>query len=311
MVTMRARLPHHTTMQPRVMITGAAGLIGQYFLKSAARWAPGWEVYGLSRADLDLTDHTAVERTWRLLKPDVVIHSAALSRTKDCEQDPQLARCINVEATAHLAQLSKDIPFIFLSSGEVFDGRTGWYCETDAPNPVNVYGQTKREAEQWVLQNPRHTVVRIVLTSGTSRHGDRSFVEDMCRTARSGQQVTLYRDEFRCPLPAGVIARAIWELARQEQPGLYHLGGSERLSRWEIGEALLLWYPELTGRLVRSSSRDHRGAPRPPDLSLRCDKIQKLLSFPIPGFRSWLAGRTQRGVDVWDFEPAAGSSHDS
>ncbi|MDH5741445.1 MAG: SDR family oxidoreductase, partial [Nitrospira sp.] len=230
-------------MAPRAIITGAAGLIGQYFIKNASRWAPGWEVQGLSRADLDLTDSSAVERTWLRLKPSVVIHCAAMSSTKDCEQNSELARRINVEATAHLARLSEDIPFIFLSSGEVFDGRRSWYREEDEAIPINVYGKTKREAEQLVLQNPRHTVVRIVLTAGTSRSGDRSFVEDMCRTARSGHLVTLFGDEFRCPLPAGVIARAIWELAELQAPGLYHLGGRERLSRWEIGLALLAWYP--------------------------------------------------------------------
>jgi dTDP-4-dehydrorhamnose reductase len=290
-------------MTPRVVVTGAAGLIGHYVMKSAARWAPGWEVHGLTRADLDLTDQAAVERTWQLINPQAVIHCAALSRTKDCEHDPGLARRINVDATAHLAQLSKDIPFIFLSSGEVFDGRQSWYREEDASNPVNFYGRTKREAEQHVLQSPYHTVLRIVLTAGTSLHGDRSFVEDMCRTARAGKSMTLYTDEFRCPLPAGVIARAVWELAGKNAPGLYHLGGRERVSRWEIGQALLPWYPELPGRLVEGSARAHAGAPRPADLSLNCEKIQTLLSFPIPGFRGWLRGRMHRGTDLWDYEP--------
>jgi dTDP-4-dehydrorhamnose reductase len=290
-------------MKPRVVITGAAGLIGQYLVKSASRCAPDWEIHGLSRADLDLTDHAAAERAWRRLKPSAVIHCAALSRTKDCEQNPQLARRINVDVTAYLSRLSKGIPFIFLSSGEVFDGRAGWYHETDEPNPINFYGKTKLEAEQLVLQNPRHTVVRIVLTAGTSQNGDRSFVEDMCRSASSGKSMTLYADEYRCPLPAGAIARAIWELVGKDAPGLYHLGGCERVSRWEIGQALLPWYPELQGRLVEGRACDHTGAPRPADLSLHCEKIQALLSFPIPGFLRWLKDRVHRGADLWDYEP--------
>jgi len=288
-------------MAPRTIITGAAGLIGQYLVKTAPRWAPDRDVQGLTRADLDLTDRANVERTWQSIKPNTVIHCAALSRTKDCEQDPAQARRINVEVTAHLAQQSQDIPFIFLSSGEVFDGRTGWYGETDEPNPINVYGQTKLEAEQAVLQNSGHTVVRIVLTAGTSETGHRSFVEDMCRTAKAGKDVTLYADEFRCPLPAGVIARVVWELVDRKQSGLYHLGGSERLSRWDIGETLLPWCPELKGHLMKGSARNHIGSPRPADLSLRYDKIQGLLSFRIPGFREWLAGRSRRGADLWDY----------
>ena len=288
-------------MAPLVLITGAVGLIGHYLLKTAPRWASQWDVHGITRQDVDLTDVACLTGVVRSLKPLAIIHCAALSRTKDCEQDPPSARRINVEVTAHLAQLSQDIPFLFLSSGEVFDGKTGWYVETDEPNPINVYGRTKLEAEQAVLQNPRHTVVRIVLTAGTSQNGDRSFVEEMCRTAKAGKDMTLYADEFRCPLPAGVIARVIWELVDRKQPGLYHLGGSERLSRWEIGETLLPWYPELNGRMIRGSARNHVGSSRPADLSLRCDKIQSLLPFRIPGFREWLAGRSRRGADVWDY----------
>ena len=288
-------------MKPVALITGAAGLIGQYLVKTASRWAPDWEVRGLARAEVDLTDRARVDNVWRSIKPAAVIHCAALSRTKDCEQNPELARRINVEATACLARLSAHIPFIFLSSGEVFDGKTGWYSEADKPNPMNVYGKTKLEAEQIVLRNPRHTVLRIVLTAGTSRNGDRSFVEDMGRMAKAGKDVTLYADEFRCPLPAGAIARAVWELMGHEQPGLYHLGGSERLSRWEIGQALLPWYPEFIGRLAEGSARTHVGSSRPADLSLRCDKIQKLLTFPLPGFRSWLSARAERDADLWDY----------
>jgi dTDP-4-dehydrorhamnose reductase len=102
-----------------------------------------------------------------------------------------------------------------------------------------------------------------------------------------------------------VIARAVWELAGKNVPGLYHLGGRERLSRWEIGQALLPYYPELQGRLVKGSAASHAGAPRPADLSLNCEKIQTVLSFPIPGFGSWLEGRMHRDTDLWDYEPGA------
>ena len=289
-------------MAPRVIITGAAGLIGQYLLKSAPRWVPEWAVQGLTRSLLDLTDRSAVSSALQRYRPDVIIHCAALSRTKDCERDPESAKRINVDATLTLAALARDARLIFISTGDVFDGSAGWYDESAQPNPVNVYGRTKLEAERGVLEHPPHSVVRIVLTAGTSLTGDRSFVEDMSRAAKAGHDVTLYADEFRCPLPAGVIARALWEFARQDKPGLYHLGGSERLSRWEIGEVLLPWYPELRGRLVKSSSRSHPGARRPADLSLVCEKIQRLLTFRLPGLRSWLTERRQCRDDLWDYE---------
>ncbi|HEU4684438.1 MAG TPA: SDR family oxidoreductase [Nitrospira sp.] len=292
-------------MKPVVLITGAAGLIGQYLVKNAPRWAPGRAALGLTRESVDLSDFPRLESLFRTIAPRAVIHCAALSRTNDCERDPKRAQLMNVDVTRRLAALARHIPLLFLSSGEVFDGRKGWYDEADPPNPINVYGKTKLEAEQYVLENPRHSVLRIVLTAGTSASGDRSFVEEMCRSARSGSKVRLYADEFRCPLPAGAIARAAWELIEQEAQGLFHLGGRDRMSRWDIGEALMSPFPELGNRLVKSSSQHHTGAPRPADLSLRCEKIQRLLSFQIPGFREWIAARTGQGGDLWDYPDEA------
>ncbi len=289
-------------MAPLVLITGAAGLIGHYLVKRAPRWAPGWEVLGLTRQEADLTDAGAVRRLWRELKPQAVIHCAAQSRPGPCQQDPVLARRINVEATALLAELSADIPFLFFSSDQVFDGSKGWYVETDQVNPLNVYGETKAEAERLVLHNPRHSVIRVGLNAGTSPTGDRSFVEDMRNSVKGGKPLTLFTDEFRCPLPAGMTARALWELIELDRPGLYHLGGAERLSRWEIGQALIPWYQELAGQVQPGSVKSYTGTPRPPDLSMRCDKLQALLSFPLSGFRTWLAGRTSAGEDLWDYE---------
>jgi dTDP-4-dehydrorhamnose reductase len=288
-------------MKPLVLITGAAGLIGRYLLTTAPRWAPQWEVRGLTRQDVDLTDVESVRRFWRDLHPHVVIHCAAQSRTGPCQQDPSLARRINVEATALLAELSADISFLFFSSDQVFDGAKGWYVETDPVNPLNVYGETKAEAEHVVLQNPRHSVIRVALNAGTSPTGDRSFVEDMRNSVKGGRPLTLFTDEFRCPLPAGMTARALWELIGQDRPGLYHLAGADRLSRWEIGQTLTPWYHELAGHIQAGSVRSYVGAPRPPDLSMRCGKLQGLLSFPLPGLRTWLAGRTNDGTDVWDY----------
>lgn len=288
-------------MAPLALITGAAGLIGHYLVTTAPRWAPKWEVLGLTRQDVDLTDGGAVRRFWRGLQPQAVIHCAAQSRPGPCQQDPLLARRINVEATALLSALSSEIPFLFFSSDQVFDGFKGWYVETDPVNPLNVYGETKVEAERLVLQNPRHSVIRVGLNAGISPTGDRSFVEDMRNSVKGGKSLTLFTDEFRCPLPAGMTARAIWELIDQNRPGLYHLGGAERLSRWEIGQALIPWYQELAGQTQPGSVKAYVGAPRPPDLSMRCDKLQALLSFPLLGFRTWLAGRTSIGQDLWDY----------
>ncbi len=287
---------HEHSTPPLAVITGAGGLIGSYLMRSAGALAPEWRVSGLSRRDLDLADPQAIRRTVQTVRPALIIHCAAISKTTQCQQDPLLARRINVEATTLLAELACDVPFIFFSSDLVFDGKKGRYVETDPVSPLNVYGETKVAAERIVLANPRHSVIRTSLTAGRSPTGDRSFVEEMRQALKAGQPLTLFTDEYRCPIPASASARAVWELVRVNRPGLYHLAGAERLSRWEIGQLLLARWPDLHTEIRPGSLKDYRGGPRSADASLDCRKLQALLSFPLPSFREWALDRQNEEV---------------
>jgi len=225
---------------------------------------------------------------FREQNPQLVVHCAALSRSQACQENPALARKLNLEVTACLAELAADVPFILFSSDLVFDGRTGSYDESAQPNPLSVYAETKIAAERSVLANPRHTVVRISLNGGASPTGDRGFNEEMRRAWQAGRILRLFTEEFRCPMPAAATARAIWELAAQNRPGLYHLAGRDRLSRWQIGQLIAARWPQLNPRIEPCSRTDYTGPARPADTSLDCAKIQRLLSFPLPGLGEWL-----------------------
>lgn len=271
-----------------IWITGTGGLLGSHLIRSAARHAPGRRVLPLDRAALDLLQPDAVRRRFAAAPPAAILHCAALSKTGPCEAHPALARAINVEATALLAELAADRPFFFLSTDLVFDGRDGNYDESARPHPLNAYAVTKAEAEQVVLRNPRHTVIRTSLNAGVSPTGDRSFNEDMRRTLAAGRTLSLFTDEFRCPIPASVTARALWELLEQGATGLLHLAGAERLSRWDIGQLLAPRWSGLPGRLEPGSLCDYTGPARAPDTSLNSRRAQALLSFPLPAFSAWL-----------------------
>ncbi len=108
-----------------VWITGAGGLIGNYLVQTAKQSAPDWRVQGLARADLDLLDFAVVRKQFQHDAPQLVIHCAALSQSHACQKNPGLARQLNIEVTAQLAELAAEIPFVFFSTDLVFDGRTG------------------------------------------------------------------------------------------------------------------------------------------------------------------------------------------
>jgi len=238
-----------------------------------------------------LVDFGAVREAFRRESPAMVIHCAALANTPMCEKDPALARKLNVDVTSVLVELAADVPFLFFSTDLVFDGRTGNYDESSAVNPLSAYAKTKVEAERAVLANPKHTVVRTSLNFGQSLTKDRAFNEQMRSAVERGETLQLFVDEFRCPIPVEATARAVWELAALDKPGLYHLAGRERLSRWEIGQLLAAYWAPLKVKMEQASIRDFRGLPRSPDTSLDCAKIQKLLSFPLPKFSEWISNR--------------------
>ena len=271
-----------------VWITGAGGLIGSYLVRGAAHWVPDARVVALTRDRLDLTDSAAVRAVFQRDNPQLIIHCAALSRSPDCEANPTLAHKLNVEVTALLAELAAAIPLVFLSTDLVFDGHTGHYGETDAVNPLSVYAETKAAAEQILLTHPKYTIIRTSLNGGTSPTGDRGFNEQMRRAWQAGQTLRLFTDEFRSPIPAEFTARAIWELAAVNKPGLYHVAGSERLSRWQIGQLLAARWSQLKPGIQPASLKEYAGARRAPDTSLNCAKAQNLLSFRLPGLTEWL-----------------------
>lgn len=276
-----------------VWITGAHGLIGNYLVQTAPRFAPQLAVRALTRADFDLLDFAAVRQAFQRESPQLVIHCAAITVVADAQKNPALARRVNVETTQLLAELAAEIPFIFFSTDLVFDGRKGNYSETDAVNPLHFYGETKLAAERVVLANPRHLVVRTSINGGVSRSGTRSFNEQLRRSMQqAGPGMTLFADEFRCPLPAVETARAVWELVEKNCTGLYHVAGAEKLSRLQIALALLPRWPEIQMKIQSGSAKDFPGPLRALDTSFNIGKVQKELSAPLPGLNEWLARTT-------------------
>jgi dTDP-4-dehydrorhamnose reductase len=273
-----------------VWITGATGLIGSYLVQTAPQSAPHCRLRALTRSDFDLLDFAAIEREFKKEKPQLIIHCAAITIVGDAQKNPQLARRVNVEATQFLAELAVDIPFVFFSTDLVFDGRQGNYSETDKLNPLHVYGETKVAAEGIVLRNPRHLVLRTSLNAGVSPSGNRAFNEQLRRSMQSAAgAMTLFTDEFRCPIPASETARAVWELAQTGCTGLYHLAGAEKLSRLRIGQLLVRRWPEIKTEIKSGSAKNFPGPPRALDTSLNISKVQKVLSRPLPKFSEWLA----------------------
>lgn len=290
-------------MSTRVWITGAGGLIGRVLARhTPPAGLPAPTLIPLTRADLDLADADAVSRRFRADQPDLVLHLAGLTRSPMCQKEPALARRLNVEVTRQLVELSAG-RLVFFSTDLVFDGSRGNYVESDAVHPLSVYAETKAEAERIVLAAPGAVVIRTSLNYGHSPEGDRSFNEEMLRNVRAGAKLRLFTDEFRCPIRAVDTVRITWELVawlwatrggrwNSVPAEIVHLAGSERLSRWDIGQLLAQVHPEFRSAIEPASLREYQGAPRSPDTSLNVGKIEAILGQSMPRFSAALTAPT-------------------
>ncbi|MGF1519703.1 MAG: SDR family oxidoreductase [Nodosilinea sp.] len=232
--------------QRRLLVTGASGFLGWHLCRAAqAAWQvegtyhrhapqplPGVTLHGIDLGELD-----AIAPWLEALAPAAVIHTAALSQPNRCEQDPAQSYRVNVEATRVLAECCArhQIPFVFTSTDQVFDGQSPPYSETSPPSPINFYGHHKAEAEALIQTlHPTAAICRLPLLYGPPSPTAESFLQGFLRTLKAGQPLNLFTDEFRTPAYVEDVAAGLL-LALEKATGLLHLGGPERLSRYDFG----------------------------------------------------------------------------
>lgn len=260
----------------KTLLTGSTGQLAAYLLPLLQ--ANGHEVIGChsKTPQADFTHPESLSTYLASVQPDIIINTAALSTPGACHADPDLARRINTHAPQVLATYAAEhnIRLIHLSTDMVFDGHATNYSETDKPNPISIYGQTKLAGEQPVL-DAGQTVVRLSLLFGPSRIGRAHFFDHQIKALQTGDALNLFDDEYRTPLSFSAAAEAIVTLGEDhEAHGLYHLGGAERLSRLEMGLQLaaVLGVKDPNIQVVSRLSID-APEPRPADCSLDSTRL--------------------------------------
>jgi dTDP-4-dehydrorhamnose reductase len=287
----------------RLLVTGASGQLGSYFLWECRRrretviaWSASrqGELFGYPVCPVDIADPDAVAVAFRDTEPHVVVHTAAVSGVSDCQREPQRAERINTRGSAVLAELAEraNVPLIHVSTDMVFNGEHAPYREEDPVAPLSIYGRTKAEAERAVHAYPRHMVVRLPLLFGPTLLGRPTFFDQQVLALRQGQPLTLFHDEWRTPLSLLSAARALLALAGAcsaatvALPGLLHVGGPERLSRLQMGQRLAAFFGCDATRIAAVSRTHVAGVEaRPADLSLDSSRWRSL--FPDQEWPTW------------------------
>lgn len=231
------------------------------------------------------------------LRPSVVVHAACMSRAQDCAEDPERAQQVNVAAVEEwlcAAAEWRGFP-LYVSTEQVFDGTAASYREDSPVSPLEAYGRTKAAAEERVL-DAGGAVVRLPLLLGPDLGNGRAGADGAIRTAvRAGKRLALFHDEVRTPVGAHLVAPMLWRIATERLPGIFHLAGSEAVSRLELGQRSCT-AAGLESEFVSTSAAEFAGPKRSLRLVLETGRAQEVLGWEPPNLRQSLA---------WDAPPAA------
>ena len=275
---------------PAILVIGTAGQLAT----ALAEQAGGRNLVCLGRPEVDFAQPASLAVAMARVQPRLVINAAAYTAVDKAETDAEAARQANADGPAELARLCAlaDIPLIHVSTDYVFDGSKGApYLESDPPNPIGVYGASKRAGEVAVLAAcPKALVLR---TSWVYAPYGKNFVLTMLNAATRMPKLRVVADQIGCPTSAQDLATAILAVTdrllagwRAEYAGLYHAAGSgwtswHGLAKFAIAEAARHGrpLPEIEAIATADWPTPVR---RPADSRLDCRRLQQVFGVTLP-----------------------------
>ena len=238
-------------MITNIFLTGGGGFLGGNILRDVSSKINVIAVdtqktvinrENISCVVMDLTDTSSLFDILNKSKPDVIIHTAAISDIDFCEANQDIAKKVNVDVTKALVDYcsANDMKMIYFSSDSVFDGKKGGYKAEDKPEPLQYYGRTKVIGEQYVTNNLRKwNIIRPSLIMGLPIHDfGNSFLWRMIKDMKADKAVAFPQEEIRSPVDAVTLSNAVLELADSDINGIFHLSGNTRLSRYDMAKRI-------------------------------------------------------------------------
>jgi len=278
-----------TSTQPPWLVTGATGFLGANLGLSLeghshrialTRSGTTPQHYDTAIAG-DLVDVEAWIPRVADVRPDVIVHTAAIAAHHVCEQDPGLAQRINAEATGVLAAAAEQVgsAFVYISTDAVFDGKRGHYCEEDAPSPTSVYGRTKLAGEH-LAQHATDALVIRTNFFGWSPSGHRSILEFFVNELSAGNRVRGFTDFTTSSAYAPILAQTIRSLVTREMVGTFHVTSPDALTKYAFGVAVAEQFGLDSGLITPTTADIH--PPRTGDISLDVTRVQQVLGGALP-----------------------------
>ncbi|MCZ6636087.1 MAG: dTDP-4-dehydrorhamnose reductase [bacterium] len=276
---------------PRILVVGASGFLGRTICEAGRECIPASRS-GQGHLQMDLTDFNQVQRVMEETRPGWVIHAAAMTSVDGCEREPDVARRIHVEGTQNLVRACEKTgsSLIALSTNYVFDGTAGPYGEDDTPHPLNVYGQTKLEAEQITLQaGCLGIVVRTAVLYGYHPLCRPNFVTWAAGALAQEDEIRVVTDEWANPTQVNELAVFILDLCETDFEGVVHFAGKDYLSRFEMVEHICACFHLDPGLVTPITSAElGQDAERPLGAGLQIDRAHRICQPSLQSFEASL-----------------------
>ena len=206
---------------------------------------------------LELEDSAWPQALFKQHEPDTLLYCHAVCDVPKCEAAPEWAREINVQHVRRvLGALPARTRLIYVSSDHVFGG-DGAYNEQSSPCPISVYGRTRVEAEDLVLNRAGALVIRVGLPIGPSPNGRTGHWDWLRYRIKRNLPVTIVHDEYRSVVWASDLALRVMQLAGSAETGIHHVTATRAISRIELANYLLS-IAGLTPKFSRESRHDRR-----------------------------------------------------
>jgi dTDP-4-dehydrorhamnose reductase len=220
----------------RVTVFGSSGLVGQ----ALVRTLQDEQLTALTSKDADLRDAAAVQQVIRASRPDWIILAAASTDVDGCESNRDLAFAVNTQGAVHVAQAAREVGsrLIFLSTDYVFDGKNRLAYEIGhARHPINVYGASKAQAEERLLEILPD--VCIVRTSWLFGPGGKCFPATILKLAASRPEISVVHDQRGCPTFTVDLASVLAQLCRKSARGIVHATNSGDCTWYEFARKIV------------------------------------------------------------------------
>ena len=247
---------------------------------------PANVLYGMC----NISDAGIVMQVFSEFKPDVVIHSAAMTNVDECELNPEQCHLQNVIATQNVIHACEMVGahLIHLSTDFIFDGTSGPYSEMDKPNPISIYGQSKLDAETWVqkAQCP-WSIVRTVLVYGIAPGLSRSNIILWVKASlEQGKEIQVVDDQFRTPTLAEDLATGCILIAEKKAEGIFNISGEDFLTPYEMAIQTADFF-SLNKAIIKQATAATftQPAKRPPRTGFDISKAVQELGYNPHSFR--------------------------